>query len=445
MVYVKKNIKLTKIIKKIISFTNYYNYDVKKNNFTILETTNKKLLNKILSSNNLSSKNFSLNNFSINYLLDKFTEKQINMNKLYDSFLGFSKSKPLLEQYVTDRNIINDLIKDVNSITLEYNYDIVNKNNDYTKNNTKNNTKDNTKNNKNNSTINNKNASIITNIDTNRNIQIDFGSGTGFLSLFGILNSKIYINILVEKDIQALITFFQNLIIISNHLYDRYENKIIIKKNNLESIIHTNKVNMLYLKKIKKKSTLSKLIFDLYIDLDDDFFKYNKKERSIKVLLLKKIIKKTIIFNDDLEKVNLDFLKILKDPIDLSNKDSKTNKKESNDSINKKNTTYTINKNKIKKIFIQNPPFGSKRKSEDIFFLKKCLQYATINDYIYSIHKTSTKQYIKSKIKESNQSANILIKDYIYRLPKTMWYHKNNITEIETSLFKIKILENNNI
>lgn len=436
--YIKKNLKFNKILKKMISFTNFYKYDVKNNIFIKTNKTEYLILKKINQQNkSKNSKNYynqinNLNNIE-------------NIKKLYEKFYGFEKSKPLLEQYVTDKEIIYDIYSNINLYILN------------TKENDKKEIKDLKKKNE-----------IELKTNSNKFIQIDFGSGTGFLSLFSLINEDISKIIMVETDLNAIESFVRNLIILTNYIYDSYNfeikdlnNKFKIKKSNKD-----NNLNSKFIEKLEKltinletlnvkKTTLSKIVFDVLEQLDSNFNQYTKKEKSIKIFIFKRLLKKIILFNEDLEFVDLKFLNNMNynnnnnNNLDYMNNFDSTKKIDSNNNNNKNNNNINVNDNNnnnnniqikegFNKIFVQNPPFGSKKKSEDVFFLNKCLSYFNNNDIIFTIHKTSTKDYIQQKIKQKSEDFSIELKDYKYKLDNTMWYHKEKIKIIETSLFKIQ-------
>lgn len=80
---------------------------------------------------------------------------------------------------------------------------------------------------------------------------------------------------------------------------------------------------------------------------------------------------------------------------------------------------------------IINPPFGTKNTSGvDVLFLDKALQIA---DVVYSIHKTSTRDYFKEKYAGR---IKILSKMY-FELKKTYRFHKKESVHVEVDLIRV--------
>ena len=87
---------------------------------------------------------------------------------------------------------------------------------------------------------------------------------------------------------------------------------------------------------------------------------------------------------------------------------------------------------------IMNPPFGTKTKRIDTLFLEKAFTQA---NNVLSIHKTSTKEYIKKTYKENNYEI-IEIFDFDYALKKTFEHHTKQTKKIEVSGFFAKKNQN---
>jgi len=83
---------------------------------------------------------------------------------------------------------------------------------------------------------------------------------------------------------------------------------------------------------------------------------------------------------------------------------------------------------------IQNPPFGTKKIHADTLFLKKAFSIAKV---IYSLHKSSTTNFILSLAEENNFNATI-IKEYDFPLKHTMKHHTKPKQNIKVSLIKFK-------
>lgn len=85
-------------------------------------------------------------------------------------------------------------------------------------------------------------------------------------------------------------------------------------------------------------------------------------------------------------------------------------------------------------LVIMNPPFGTKTKRIDSVFLEKAFQISSI---ILSIHKTSTKDYVKNKFLENNFEL-LEVFDFNFALKKTFDHHKESVKNIEISGFVAK-------
>jgi len=90
-------------------------------------------------------------------------------------------------------------------------------------------------------------------------------------------------------------------------------------------------------------------------------------------------------------------------------------------------------KNKIHSV-LQNPPFGTKKEHADKVFLEKALE---LGKSVYSIHKTSTLDYLRHIIdmRKRQIAAEICLK---LQLKKTMPWHKKDIERIDTTCLIIK-------
>ena len=89
--------------------------------------------------------------------------------------------------------------------------------------------------------------------------------------------------------------------------------------------------------------------------------------------------------------------------------------------------------NKVRTV-LQNPPFGTKKEHADRIFLEKALN---IGKSVYSIHKTSTLDYIRNLIERKKRS----IKEELrleMQLKKTMPWHKHDVHRIDVTCLIIK-------
>eukprot|EP01091_Cochliopodium_minus_P004106 TRINITY_DN14022_c0_g1_i1.p1 TRINITY_DN14022_c0_g1~~TRINITY_DN14022_c0_g1_i1.p1 ORF type:complete len:213 (-),score=50.69 TRINITY_DN14022_c0_g1_i1:31-669(-) len=82
---------------------------------------------------------------------------------------------------------------------------------------------------------------------------------------------------------------------------------------------------------------------------------------------------------------------------------------------------------------IMNPPFGTKIKGIDIKFLEIGSKLST--NSIYSLHKTSTREYIQRNCKELNLEGKVVAEMKV-DLPKTMKFHKKDNVEIEVDFWR---------
>ncbi|KAL0222899.1 hypothetical protein P9112_002289 [Eukaryota sp. TZLM1-RC] len=84
-----------------------------------------------------------------------------------------------------------------------------------------------------------------------------------------------------------------------------------------------------------------------------------------------------------------------------------------------------------------NPPFGTKHnKGIDMLFLDKAIELAT--GAVYSLHKTSTRNYIVSTLRRRGLQAEA-IATLKYDLKKTMKFHKKKNQVIEVDVIRVAI------
>lgn len=83
---------------------------------------------------------------------------------------------------------------------------------------------------------------------------------------------------------------------------------------------------------------------------------------------------------------------------------------------------------------IMNPPFGTKNnKGMDITFLKSALQIA--RTAVYSLHKTSTRDYVKKKAEEWKVKMEV-IAELRYDLPASYKFHRKKSVDIEVDFIR---------
>jgi len=92
--------------------------------------------------------------------------------------------------------------------------------------------------------------------------------------------------------------------------------------------------------------------------------------------------------------------------------------------------------NQTVQVVVMNPPFGTKNnKGIDMIFLRRGLDLAT--EAVYSLHKSSTRDYILKKSKDWNVKSEILAQ-LRYDLPKTYKFHKKQSKDIEVDFYRFE-------
>jgi len=85
-------------------------------------------------------------------------------------------------------------------------------------------------------------------------------------------------------------------------------------------------------------------------------------------------------------------------------------------------------------VVLENPPFGTKQKHSDRFFLVKAFETAAV---VYSFHKTSTRDFIK-RLAASNHFSITQILDFDFPLKRTQAFHKRRIHRIRVSCLRFE-------
>jgi len=83
-------------------------------------------------------------------------------------------------------------------------------------------------------------------------------------------------------------------------------------------------------------------------------------------------------------------------------------------------------------VVITNPPFGTKKKGIDILFLQKALQ---ISKVVYSLHKTSTRQFVLKKAKEWGAIGKV-VAELRYDIPQMYKFHKKESLDIQVDFIR---------
>ncbi len=85
-------------------------------------------------------------------------------------------------------------------------------------------------------------------------------------------------------------------------------------------------------------------------------------------------------------------------------------------------------------VVLQNPPFGTKKRKMDAFFLGKALQ---IGEIIYSIHKKGNMPFLSQKIKQFNGKITHILNSKLV-IPHTFPHHRKTRYEVEVQILRIK-------
>lgn len=88
---------------------------------------------------------------------------------------------------------------------------------------------------------------------------------------------------------------------------------------------------------------------------------------------------------------------------------------------------------------LMNPPFGTHKKGIDLKFLKTAINLS--NGSVYSLHKTSTREHILSKI-ESWRIKGEVIAELRFDLPHSYKFHKKKSVDIAVDLYRFWDLAN---
>ncbi|PRP80636.1 methyltransferase-like protein 5-like [Planoprotostelium fungivorum] len=84
---------------------------------------------------------------------------------------------------------------------------------------------------------------------------------------------------------------------------------------------------------------------------------------------------------------------------------------------------------------IMNPPFGTRKQGADMMFVQKALTIA--KTAVYSLHKTSTREYILKKCEEWGVQAEV-VAQLRWDIPKMYKFHKQKSADIQVDLIRIQ-------
>ncbi|WP_456375211.1 METTL5 family protein [Methanocaldococcus sp.] len=103
--------------------------------------------------------------------------------------------------------------------------------------------------------------------------------------------------------------------------------------------------------------------------------------------------------------------------------------------LNKKFLKNVLNDDyNLKKVVIQNPPFGAQKKYADRIFLDKALE---IGDVIYTIHNYPTKDFVMNYVKDKGGEITHIYEAY-FRIPAIYEFHKKKVVNIPVVVFRIE-------
>lgn len=99
---------------------------------------------------------------------------------------------------------------------------------------------------------------------------------------------------------------------------------------------------------------------------------------------------------------------------------------------------FTANNRVTADTVIMNPPFGTRKKGADIEFLRAA--FAISQHSIYSLHKTSTRDYIrKFALKQMHAASAEPVAMLRYDLPASYAFHKMASKDIEVDVWRFEV------
>ncbi len=87
----------------------------------------------------------------------------------------------------------------------------------------------------------------------------------------------------------------------------------------------------------------------------------------------------------------------------------------------------------LKRVVIQNPPFGAQKRHADRIFIDKALE---LGDVIYTIHNYPTKDFIINYVKGRGRITHIY--ETNFKIPAIYKFHKKRLVEIPVVIFRIE-------
>ena len=104
------------------------------------------------------------------------------------------------------------------------------------------------------------------------------------------------------------------------------------------------------------------------------------------------------------------------------------------DVLNLKNEDVPADFQKVD-ICVSNPPFGTRTKGLDSCFVRKGLEFS---DVMYSIHKSTTRDFLIKKAKEMNVSIDFLFESKNFPIAETYSFHKSSEKYIKVDIVKFE-------
>mmetsp|Transcript_14224 Transcript_14224/g.57267 ORF Transcript_14224/g.57267 Transcript_14224/m.57267 type:complete len:99 (+) Transcript_14224:870-1166(+) len=83
---------------------------------------------------------------------------------------------------------------------------------------------------------------------------------------------------------------------------------------------------------------------------------------------------------------------------------------------------------------IMNPPFGTRQKSIDMAFVRTALSLS--RESVYSLHKTSTREYIRRKTREWRVESQV-VAEMRFDIPKMYKFHSQQSRDIAVDFWRI--------
>lgn len=86
-------------------------------------------------------------------------------------------------------------------------------------------------------------------------------------------------------------------------------------------------------------------------------------------------------------------------------------------------------------LVVSNPPFGTRTKQTDLLFVKKGLEFS---DVIYSIHKSSTRDFLLHQAKKMGVRADLIFENMMFPISNTYIFHKLKKYFVQVDIIKFQ-------